>query len=226
MPESRWRFDLVLAWSLSGGVLAWIASWSSTPLWPGVVVFGVGALVELPFLRESLSGDPDDGFRQVVGMGAVLAVLFLAGSLGFDGSVRAERVGRWASAILLGLAVFLRLRARRDLRGAFRYSLGAGPDRPLVTSGIYARLRHPAYLGAHLFLMAVPLAAGLCSGILASLLLLPTTWRRVLREEALLREVHADAFLRWRASTPALLPLPSWVRKASRGPASGRTRGG
>jgi protein-S-isoprenylcysteine O-methyltransferase Ste14 len=159
-------------------------------------------------------------------MGAVLFVLFLGRALAIDPLALPPRWGVAASAAPLGLAMFLRHRARIDLRGGFRYALGAGADRPLVTTGLYAHLRHPAYLGAHLFVAAVVLAAGSASGIVASLLVLPATLGRIRREEVLLESVHGADFRRWKDTTPSLWPRLRPMSSAEPAPPSGRTPAG
>jgi protein-S-isoprenylcysteine O-methyltransferase Ste14 len=226
VPEARWRRDLLAAWAATAASLVAVSALSSVPIWPGTVAFLAGAALEMPRLREPPSAEPDDGFRQVAGMGCAFLLLFVLRASGADPLSIGLVPGVAASVAPLGLAMHLRHRARRDLRGAFRYALGAGADRPLATTGLYARLRHPAYLGAHLFVAAVPLAAGSASGIVASLVALPATLRRIRREESLLEAAHGDAFRRWKAATPSLWPRLRTDPPAASAPPSGRSPGG
>lgn len=223
MPEVRWRLDLLAGWAGAAVALAAVAATTRIPMWAGVAAFLGGACLEMPRLREPPATERDDGFRQVAGMGAVLLVLFLGRALDTDPLALPPGWGVAASAAPLGLAMFLRHRARIDLRGGFRYALGAGTDRPLVTTGLYARLRHPAYLGAHLFVAAVALAAGSASGIVASLLVLPATLGRIRREETLLEAVHGTDFRRWKGTTPSLLPRFRPTPSVESAPPSERT---
>lgn len=226
MPEARWRLDLLAAWAGTAASLLAVSAVARAPTWPGAAAFLAGAALEMPRLREPPSSEVDDGFRQVVGMGVVFLALFVLRAWGGDPLSIGFLPGIAASAAPLGLAMFLRHRARIDLRGGFRYALGAGADRPLATTGLYAHLRHPAYLGAHLFVAAVVLAAGSASGIVASLLVLPATLGRIRREEVLLESVHGADFRRWKDTTPSLWPRLRPMSSAEPAPPSGRTPAG
>lgn len=226
MPEDRWRFDLLGAWVATAACLATVAAGSGPPLWGGVVAFLLGAGLEVPRLREPPAATKDDGFRPLAAMGASFAVLFLARAFAVDPLPVGQPWACLAAVPVLGSAMFLRHRARADLRGAFRYALDAGADRPLVRTGLYGSVRHPAYLGAHLFLAAVPLAAGSALGVLASLLALPLTLRRIRSEEALLESVHGDEFRHWTKEVPALWPRRGRKRAGDPGPPSGRIPAG
>ena len=97
-------------------------------------------------------------------MGRAYAAIFL-----LRHRLLAERFGRHglalaAGGILLVLAVWIEYQTRRELRLRRLVGLAevsAPPLRPpLVTLGIYARVRHPRYLGHLPGWMAVTLFAG------------------------------------------------------------------
>lgn len=195
-----WAIGLVALAAMAGGS-------GALGLWLSFSAFLSGALVEVPGLREPI-GRPRDS-----GLGSLVALCLV---LGIESWARTHLpIPSWLSHLdpfrtsagiaILVLAVFLRWRARRDLRGGFRYSLRVEPGQVLVTSGLYAHLRHPAYLGAHLFLVAVPLAGGSLLGLAASLAALPATLARIRREENLLEARWGIAFRDWKRRAPSRL---------------------
>lgn len=107
-------------------------------------------------------------------------------------------------------------------------SWGAGhlvkTDR-LVTSGPYARLRHPLYAGTLLVALGFSVIVAGWIGVLVAVLL--TAWflldyfpRKEQSESARLAERHGDAFASYREQVPALWPRRSrWRPAPSAGPA-------
>ena len=60
------------------------------------------------------------------------------------------------------------------------------PGQPVVSTGVYAVVRHPMYAGALLLVAATPLALGSYSGLLVALAALPVLMWRLLDEERIL----------------------------------------
>ncbi|MBK8800978.1 MAG: isoprenylcysteine carboxylmethyltransferase family protein [Fibrobacteres bacterium] len=169
--------------------------------------FLIGAAVEIPNLRESPGRQTDSGIMSIVSLSGFVAGEALARTLAWLPHWVIE-FGPGRSLVglfLLVAAVTLRGQARRELAGAFRYSLRIDDGQFLVTTGIYAHCRHPAYLGAHLFLAAVPMAGGSFVGLAASLLALPATLARIRREETLLEAAYGEAFREWKRRVPSRL---------------------
>lgn len=104
-------------------------------------------------------------------------------------------------------AIALRLSARKHLGVSFTYEITAPRGGFLVTRGIYSRIRHPAYLGTHLGLIAIGLLTGSAIGMVMSLVALPLTMSRIRREETLLEGQFGAVFREYRAHTKALVPL-------------------
>ena len=61
------------------------------------------------------------------------------------------------------------------------------PGQPVVSTGVYAVVRHPMYAGALLLVAATPLALGSYSGLLVALAALPVLMWRLLDEERILK---------------------------------------
>lgn len=91
----------------------------------------------------------------------------------------------------------------------------------LTTTGPYAHLRHPLYIGT--LLIATGFAAILGGGYALALAALVWPWfalhyfpRKELSESARLAALHGDAFLDYRANVPALWPRLTAHRSAPR----------
>jgi protein-S-isoprenylcysteine O-methyltransferase Ste14 len=77
----------------------------------------------------------------------------------------------------------------------------------LNTTGMYAIVRHPLYLGNILIFAGILLALGSWSHLLIGLLAFWLYYERImLAEEALLAETFGDTFRQWAAQTPGILP--------------------
>ncbi|HET6304308.1 MAG TPA: isoprenylcysteine carboxylmethyltransferase family protein [Myxococcota bacterium] len=80
-------------------------------------------------------------------------------------------------------------------------------DHRLVTHGAYELVRHPVYLGA--LLIWIGLAVAFASGwtlAIAVLYVLPAYLLYMRDEEAMLEEAFGEAYRRYRAKVPMLLP--------------------
>lgn len=89
----------------------------------------------------------------------LLALLFAAPRL--PGGVHAlpTALAPWG-LVLMAAAIVLILEAKRDLRESFRVHPAPGANARLVRDGIYARLRHPMYVAAILFVVGFALRSG------------------------------------------------------------------
>jgi protein-S-isoprenylcysteine O-methyltransferase Ste14 len=86
--------------------------------------------------------------------------------------------------ILLGTVI--RFVAIATLRKNFSGRLRIREDHTLVKSGIYQWVRHPAYLGALLLFLGIPVMASSVLGFLVMLLLVPYLLHRIKLEERML----------------------------------------
>lgn len=118
---------------------------------------------------------------------------------------------RFGPLNLLGLALVaaglgLRLAARRSLRQHFSYALRLRDDHVLVTTGVYRRVRHPAYTGDMLFHFGVPLLFSSLRGLAIMLFLIPCFLYRIAVEERMLMGRFGDSYRAYRQHTWRLLP--------------------
>jgi protein-S-isoprenylcysteine O-methyltransferase Ste14 len=95
----------------------------------------------------------------------------------------------------------------RTLGRFFKVTVGVEDDQPLVDTGPYAVLRHPAYTGFLLSCVGVGVALDSWLSV-ASALLLPTigVLRRIGHEEALLRNELGASYASYARRTRRLVP--------------------
>lgn len=112
----------------------------------------------------------------------------------------------WGVGALLFLAATaLRARAQLDLGKSFSTVLEERADLQLVTSGLYAHIRHPLYLADVLQLVASPTFLACGWTWLLTLLGVAGILVRIRFEEAFLKE-HLDEYEAYAARTHALIP--------------------
>lgn len=144
-------------------------------------------------------------------------LVWLAGLLGLAVTLVDWIALRAQALVALNLAVggglFLvglvfRILSRRALGRYYTPRLVILPDHRLVTSGIYAVIRHPGYLG--FLLWAVGLSVALASWLGLAVMVgafLPAILYRIHHEEALLRAHFGAAYEDYAARTKRLLPF-------------------
>jgi protein-S-isoprenylcysteine O-methyltransferase Ste14 len=115
-------------------------------------------------------------------------------------------------AIVLGLAliafeVWLFARLSRDLGAARligRTEISGGGS--LAEEGIYARMRHPRYVGSFLALVGACLVAGTHTTWIVSIVWAALTWIAISLEERELRTRFGEAYERYCRRVPRFLP--------------------
>ena len=80
-------------------------------------------------------------------------------------------------------------------------------DHELIVNGPYSLVRHPIYTGILLGLLGTALAVGEWRGLLAVVLAGAAFWRKLRIEEAVMRRQFGDAYARYAARVPALIPF-------------------
>jgi len=103
-----------------------------------------------------------------------------------------------AALVVAGIAFPLWILARLQLGSAF--SFRARADR-LVTTGLYARLRHPVYVFGSIAGLAAVAALQVWWVLAVSVLLEGITVMRAIREDQLLLSVFGEEYQRYRKHT-------------------------
>ncbi len=115
----------------------------------------------------------------------------------------------WAGVVFLLGALWIFWRSHRDLGAFWSPSLELTADQPLITSGIYAYVRHPMYAsqlvwGVAQALMFPNWIAGL-GGVVAFFLFY---FLRVPEEEQMMLDHFGDAYRQYCRRTGSILPGP------------------
>jgi protein-S-isoprenylcysteine O-methyltransferase Ste14 len=110
-------------------------------------------------------------------------------------------------AALLAAAVLLFVKAAGTMGANWSLIARTRADHQLVTSGIFARVRHPIYLAMALFLLALAIALGHEANLLIGAPLYALgAWIRVREEEKLLQAQFGDAYDRYAARVKRFVP--------------------
>jgi protein-S-isoprenylcysteine O-methyltransferase Ste14 len=80
-------------------------------------------------------------------------------------------------------------------------------DHELIVAGPYAHVRHPIYTGILMMFAGTALAVGEWRAALAVVLAAAAFWRKLKLEEAVMRRQFGEAYERYAARTPALIPF-------------------
>jgi protein-S-isoprenylcysteine O-methyltransferase Ste14 len=189
--ETLWRHARALAligcWTISGVVLA-----ASTP--------GRG--------REAVAKRAE-GRIGLLALGLIPLVVAPLAAWG-------ERIGawplpggsvlRWAGVALAAAGLSLRVSAMARLGERFAPILTVQPGHRLETRGLYARIRHPGYLGAFLASLGAALAFGSALGLAPVAALAILLAARARREEEMLAEHFGEEWRRYRTRSGAFWP--------------------
>ncbi len=129
------------------------------------------------------------------------------------GVIKAESLSVVKMALLaFGLVMFvagvvIRFVAIATLKRNFSGALRIRADHTLVKSGIYKRVRHPAYLGAILLFTGIPVMLSSLLGFLVMLLLVPYLLHRINLEESMMIERFGKEYEDYMRSSKRLVPL-------------------
>src|SRR5580700_699499 len=77
----------------------------------------------------------------------------------------------------------------------------------LIRTGPYALVRHPIYTGLLLAILGTALLVGEWRGLLATLLMVVSFWRKLRLEEELMSQTFGERYQRYREHTAALIPF-------------------
>jgi len=109
-----------------------------------------------------------------------------------------------------------RRKAIKTLGMYFRLNIAFTQDHKLITSGIYAIVRHPYYFGAILEVVAIPIIFNSFNGVIFCLVVNIPLWvHRVTIEEKVLVDFFGDAYLQYSRSVPLIFPIKNFAQKIS-----------
>jgi protein-S-isoprenylcysteine O-methyltransferase Ste14 len=113
---------------------------------------------------------------------------------------------RWLGVVLFAVGGVLRIWPVFVLGNRFSGLVAIQPAHTLVTSNVYAVIRHPSYLGLLINSLGWSLAFRSGVGVLLTLLLVPVLLARINAEENLLRDEFGEQYRAYCSHTWRLLP--------------------
>ena len=211
----------LLAWGLGGfatlgaspRALALLAIWG---------VAGITLSVSRPVRGQDVSRSERDSLAMLALALIPLAIPGIAawgGRLGRWPLPAPELLG-WLGVALSGIGLWVRVSAMRQLGARFSPLLAVQREHALETTGWYAVVRHPGYLGSLLASWGAAMCFGSALALPLAAVMTAVQIDRVRREETLLTTHFGDAWRAYAQRTGALLPRPA--RAADRSAPDGR----
>src|SRR5262245_23283041 len=214
------RSALRLAFIIIGGcayigfaILGWggFRPFFSHPALIALVLVGLARSVVACFAGGNLSS----GVREARGNRWVLPLFGIIGFLNAYLPAYTDRKELWTidgdTIRWLGVALFaaggtLRIWPVFVLGERFSGLVAIQPGHTLVTTGVYAVIRHPSYLGLLINSLGWSLGFRSGVGVILTMLLIPPLLARISAEENLLRDEFGDEYNAYRSHTWRLIP--------------------
>lgn len=184
----------------------------AAPFW---VLFAVVFLPELLLERQAramaTADQPQDrgSVRVIIIAGRTAVGLAIAIALVLPGATvnRARGLVFVAGLLFLGVGELLRWHGRRMLGRYFTGTVRVLPGQPVITSGAYRWVRHPAYTGAIMIMVGIGLALTNWVSLLILAVLPATAYAvRVRAEEAALLETIGEPYRAYMRHTKRFVP--------------------
>jgi protein-S-isoprenylcysteine O-methyltransferase Ste14 len=193
-------------------IIAWgdVAGFFAHPARAAVVLISILAAAVAPFAGASSGGEREDrGNRWVL---VPLFVISIA--LGFLPAYTDVRnfwtldgdAVRYSGLVIYVVGIVLRLWPVFVLGPRFSPVVAIQRGHALVTTGIYARIRHPSYLGLLVTALGWALVFRSAIGVLLVLLIFPAIVARIEAEERFLAAEFGEPYAAYRARTWRLVP--------------------
>ncbi|MDR1806441.1 MAG: DUF1295 domain-containing protein [Propionibacteriaceae bacterium] len=178
--------------------------------WVALALLAAYALADLAVRHgPSARGARGDASTRLVGAIFATAVLAVAAT-----AAPGVRDARWplpvaVTGVVLALAgLALRLAALRQLGRWYTRTLRSDEGHGLMTTGLYAAIRHPGYAGSLLALLGAGLATANWIALAAIAVTAPAAYAyRIHTEETLLTSVFGDRYRAYQGHTRRLIPF-------------------
>jgi protein-S-isoprenylcysteine O-methyltransferase Ste14 len=114
---------------------------------------------------------------------------------------------RWLGIPLIIIGLIVRIMAHLSLKQQYSPMVKTTENHQLITSAIYTRLRHPAYLGLLMLILGIPLSSWSMLGLgIAVIGGIPAILYRIKIEEIFLIEVFGQQYKEYSKDTWKLIP--------------------
>ncbi|WP_424630174.1 methyltransferase family protein [Bradyrhizobium sp. SYSU BS000235] len=180
---------------------------------PLVAVLLIGAALAIAGLFTQ--GNLDTGVKEDRGNRWVLRAFGILGLLmawlpAYTDRMNIATIGgdtvRWIGVALFAVGGVLRVWPVFTLGKRFSGLVAIQQGHQLVTTGPYAIVRHPSYLGMLLFVLGWGLAFRSLAGVALAVLMVVPLMARIRAEEAMLSKEFGAAYESYRARTSRLVP--------------------
>jgi protein-S-isoprenylcysteine O-methyltransferase Ste14 len=112
----------------------------------------------------------------------------------------------WVGAVVTALGIAFAIWARVHLAGNWSGTVTLKQDHSLTRDGPYRIVRHPIYTGILLGILGSAIADGEWRSLVGLALITLSFLRKITIEEQFLTAQFGDAYARYRAEVPALIP--------------------
>ncbi len=150
----------------------------------------------------------------IIALGLLVSALDPTGIAASRGSVISAESLSGINLALFGIGLvmifagfIIRLVAVAALKKNFSGRLRIRDDHTLVKTGIYRWIRHPAYLGAILMFLGIPIMLSSLLGFLVMFLLVPYLLQRIKLEEGMLIERFGAEYEEYMGESKKLIPF-------------------
>ncbi len=161
-------------------------------------------------VRESVHGrgrTGQDRFTRVLIATTIGGAIALAVNVSHARSLEIADPARAAGLAITWVGLAIRIWAIVALGQAFRTTVEVDPGQAVISTGPYARIRHPSYAGLLLILAGFGFAVGGWRSLAVCVLLpLPALLLRIRVEEAEMTRVLGDTYRRYQQHTKRLIP--------------------
>ena len=215
MPRPRLLFGIMIGLVVQFGlaILGWggFGPFFSHKAFVGLLIVTIGLSIASLFTRGNLSsGEREDRGNRWVLLAFTAIALLNAFVPAYTDRIEFWTLDgdglRWLGFCLFTAGGTLRIWPVFVLGKRFSGLVAIQPGHSLVTSGIYAHIRNPSYLGLLIGALGWVLAFRSLVGVLLTALYLPPLIARMHAEEALLRSHFGDAYAAYYARTWRLIP--------------------
>ena len=114
----------------------------------------------------------------------------------------------WAGLTLIILGLGFTVWARRHLGANWSGTVTVKENHELIRSGPYGWTRHPIYTGLLFAMIGVALAQAQWRGIIGFALFVGGLLMKMHLEERFMTDTFGEAYTRYKAEVPALIPMP------------------
>ncbi len=160
------------------------------PLWIFVILIPFYGLMELAILaRNRAFFTPRKRDRTTLGIVVPFTLVMVCAPLEYTQLHRAAAdVIVWLGALIVVVGIAIRMKALLDLGSAFSMKVERREDQELVTSGLYATIRHPLYLATLAMALGIPILLSAWLTLILTALTLIGILVRIRKEERFMRE--------------------------------------